>query len=266
MNYSVIACSFQELQKISFLAGSGDILFSSPPYNADVPYDSYNDKLTHKEYMQLARELGDFASFVLKPGAPMFLNVAPVRDKPFEVLDFIRKIRGWRIQNWITWLKNGTTPTADGEHSWGQFTALGRSKKRLHSTFEWVFQMVRETEPDVELDRLSLGVPYADKANLKRFNHDKDLRCRGNTWCIRYETKHKRTHPAPFPPQLARNGILLAGLESNSVVFDPFCGEGHTGVAALQLGHNFIGCDLSPNYVATANEKLERIRNEQLSL
>lgn len=265
MKFSIQCRPFYSLiDEEAWLRGRGDMIFTSSPYNANVPYENYNDKLTHKEFMELALDLGEFASFILKPGAPLFLNVAPVRHKFFEVIDFVRYVQGWRVQNWITWLKSGTTPLPGGdEFSWGQFTSL-RHANTLHSTFEWVFQMVREDEDDIQLDRLALGTPYADKANLKRYNHEQDLRCRGNTWCIRYETKNKRTHPATFPPDLAAAGIKLAGLKPGSVVIDPFCGEGNTGVAALRLGHNFIGTDIGPTYVATANEKCERALHEQL--
>jgi DNA modification methylase len=39
-------------------------------------------------------------------------------------------------------------------------------------------------------------------------------------------------------------------------VLDPFCGSGTTGVAALELGHQFIGTDLDPAAIAIAKRRL----------
>ena len=42
----------------------------------------------------------------------------------------------------------------------------------------------------------------------------------------------------------------------NSTVLDPFTGSGSTGIAAVELGHTFIGCELDPNYVAIAERRI----------
>lgn len=43
----------------------------------------------------------------------------------------------------------------------------------------------------------------------------------------------------------------------NSLIVDPFCGSGTTGVAALRKGHRFLGFELSPHYAKTARERLD---------
>jgi site-specific DNA-methyltransferase (adenine-specific) len=40
-------------------------------------------------------------------------------------------------------------------------------------------------------------------------------------------------------------------------VLDPFNGSGSTGMAAVELGHPYIGCELDPNYVAIAKTRIE---------
>jgi site-specific DNA-methyltransferase (adenine-specific) len=42
----------------------------------------------------------------------------------------------------------------------------------------------------------------------------------------------------------------------NSTVLDPFCGSGSTGMAAVELGHEFVGCELDPNYVSIAETRI----------
>lgn len=41
-----------------------------------------------------------------------------------------------------------------------------------------------------------------------------------------------------------------------STVFDPFMGSGTTGVACVRTGRRFIGCEISPEYFATAQRRI----------
>ena len=41
-------------------------------------------------------------------------------------------------------------------------------------------------------------------------------------------------------------------------IFDPFMGSGTTGVAAVQLGRNFIGCEIDPDYFAIAERRIKQ--------
>ena len=52
------------------------------------------------------------------------------------------------------------------------------------------------------------------------------------------------------------------------LVFDPFMGSGSTGVAAIQEGFEFIGCDIEKEYVEIAKRRIEkqRTRRNQLKL
>lgn len=45
--------------------------------------------------------------------------------------------------------------------------------------------------------------------------------------------------------------------DENDIVLDPFNGTGTTALAAKRLGRNFIGFDLSKEYVDITNSKLE---------
>ena len=63
-------------------------------------------------------------------------------------------------------------------------------------------------------------------------------------------------HPATFPLQLPTFFIKLM-TEPGDLVFDPFAGSGTTLVAAKSLGRHYLGCDLAPEYVAMATDRLE---------
>jgi site-specific DNA-methyltransferase (adenine-specific) len=40
------------------------------------------------------------------------------------------------------------------------------------------------------------------------------------------------------------------------VIFDPFMGSGTTGIAAVQTGRSFIGCEIDPHYYAIAKKRI----------
>jgi DNA modification methylase len=43
---------------------------------------------------------------------------------------------------------------------------------------------------------------------------------------------------------------------SDDTVFDPFMGSGTTAVACIQMGRNFIGCEMNPTYFAIAEKRI----------
>ena len=43
----------------------------------------------------------------------------------------------------------------------------------------------------------------------------------------------------------------------SSTVLDPFTGSGSTGMAAVELGHKFVGCELDPAYVDIAQKRIK---------
>ncbi len=62
-------------------------------------------------------------------------------------------------------------------------------------------------------------------------------------------------HPTVKPVELMKYLIKLV-TPNNGKVLDPFCGSGSTGMAAVELGHEFVGCDLDPNYCKIAEARI----------
>ena len=63
-------------------------------------------------------------------------------------------------------------------------------------------------------------------------------------------------HPSQKPKRLIADLIELDG-RNGITIFDPFMGSGTTGVAAIQLGRNFIGCEIDPDYFAIAEKRIK---------
>jgi DNA modification methylase len=70
-------------------------------------------------------------------------------------------------------------------------------------------------------------------------------------------------HPAQKPVALMKWCFERMKLKPGDTVLDPYCGSGSTGVAALQCGLNFIGCELDATYVATARRRLTEAAAKQ---
>ena len=70
-------------------------------------------------------------------------------------------------------------------------------------------------------------------------------------------------HPCPRPLDQMRQ-IIEQWAKPNSIVFDPFMGSGTTGVACMQLGRNFIGCEIDPGYFAIAEKRIKQAQMQML--
>lgn len=64
-------------------------------------------------------------------------------------------------------------------------------------------------------------------------------------------------HPTVKPTDLMRYLCRLV-TPPGGVVLDPFMGSGSTGKAAMLEGFRFIGCEMSPEYMAIANARIAK--------
>ena len=69
---------------------------------------------------------------------------------------------------------------------------------------------------------------------------------------------YKGAHFATFPPTLIEP-CILAGSAPGDTVLDPFLGSGTTLAVAKQHGRNGIGCELNPEYVALAQQRIDAV-------
>ena len=239
---------------------SVDIVVTSPPYNIGKAYSAYDDNKSEEQYLTWCLDWAEQIKRVLKPAGSFFLNVGNSSENPFFAFDVASTIgRLFELQNTIHWIKSISIDRLSETTSHGHFKPIN-SKRFLNDCHEYVFHFT--IDQNTPLDRLSIGVPYADKTNIARWSHTggKDKRCRGNTWFIPYKTIHQRAkqrpHPATFPTELATKCIRLAGVK-DCVVLDPFLGIGHAALAAKECSDQvsrFIGFDIDEEYIKVAAE------------
>ncbi len=230
-----------------------DVIVTSPPYNLDLAYDAYQDSLAEQDYLAWMVRVCTELRRVLAPDGSFFLNISGSNSRPWLPFELIVRLRPlFVLQNHITWIKS----IATADDSVGHFKPLAGARFLNHN-HEHIFHLT--LDGTVKLDRLAIGVPFKDKSNIARRGHARDLRCRGNTWFIPYQTVQARAekfnHPGTFPIDLPRWCIRLHGKPAAQVL-DPFMGTGTTALAASLEGAVATGIDLDAGYVAIAAGRL----------
>lgn len=256
----------------NLLPGSVDVVVTSPPYNIGVKYGKHQDNLPRSDYLGWMKDLGRSVKKVLDDDGSFFLNLGNTpRDQwiAWDVAQILRK--EFVLQNVIHWVKSiaiskadvGDYPGIASDVAVGHFKPIV-SNRYLNDCQEYIFHFTKTG--DVKLDKLAVGVPYQDKTNIGRWRAARqDLRDRGNTWFIPYETiknKSERPHPAVFPVKLPEMCLKLHGVSSDTLVLDPFLGIGSTAEASMRLGSSFVGFEIDPAYFEEAFRRLSRRKNE----
>lgn len=249
-------------------SNSVDLIITSPPYNLKIKYNQYKDNKKREDYLEWTNEYTIELHRILKGEGSYFLNFGTSNKDPWiaiDVANIVRKI--FVLQNNITWIKS----ISINEKSYGHFKPINSFRFTNH-LFENIFHFTKTG--NVRINRKAIGVPFADKSNLKRTwnkngrnnRNREDLRCRGNVWFIPYDTiqnkDQKGKHPAIFPEKLVEYCIKLHGFSKNTLIIDPFLGTGTTLVVAKKLNLNGIGIDIDQYYI---NYARERIRNVSIT-
>jgi site-specific DNA-methyltransferase (adenine-specific) len=266
---------------------SVDLAVTSPPYNLGISYGKYSDRQDRQSYLRWCRKWAAEVERVLKANGSFFLNVGASPRNPLLPHEIVLQLQDhFVVQNTIHWIKSiaiqercSRRPADDATCSHRTFpsgashmdaaTAIRshghykpiNSKRFLNDCHEYIFHFTKTGH--VEIDRLALGVPYQDKSNVARWGHTRgnDLRCRGNTWFIPYQTiqnrEKERPHPATFPVELAEWCIKLHGVSRVQTMLDPFLGIGNSAMAAQRCGvKKFIGFEIDETYLAEAKRKI----------
>jgi len=211
------------------VGGSVDCIITSPPYKDS---DGYTEQL-------MCDVLGQCWK-LLKYNSLMFINFGHLAEdklRPFRVATLAQE-HGLKLQETFIWVKNHYRPI--------------QGKRRVNNLTEFIFMFSKGEMP--ELDRLAVGIPYADKSNIGRYAQS-DLKCAGNVWYIPYDTiqsSEEKLHNDRFPLELPTKCLRLAGAKSGWTICDPFVGSGTTALAAKQLGLNFIGWELDKQHYEIA--------------
>jgi len=173
---------------------------------------------------------------------------------------FALQADGWYLRQDIIWAKPNPMPESVGDRC----TKSHEYLFLLTKSPRYYFDNVAIKEPSANIGKTSIrfgGNKYGDsddpKHATKSGNHytDNGTRNRRSVWSI--PTKpFGGAHFAVMPEALVEP-CVLASSKPDDVVLDPFAGSGTVGVVSLRFGRRFVGCELNPDYVAIARNRIE---------
>jgi len=149
---------------------------------------------------------------------------------------------------------------------------LARPPQKSHEKGRFPANVILDEEAGRMLDKQHKGASrffYCAKASKKERNmgledmpevisndgRDETL-ASGNMPHNRGNVPKKNHHPTVKPIKLMEYLITLI-TPPNGIVLDPFFGSGTTGIAAVNLGFNYIGFELNPEYCKMAEKRIE---------
>ena len=110
---------------------------------------------------------------------------------------------------------------------------------------------------DSQGNEQSIDLPSKDIKLPQGYIKAHSLKDHYEKWCLTQSSIMDKgnNHPTVKPIELMKYLIKLI-TPPGGTVLDPFNGSGSTGCAAVELGHNYIGCELDPAYVDISNKRI----------
>jgi site-specific DNA-methyltransferase (adenine-specific)/site-specific DNA-methyltransferase (cytosine-N4-specific) len=211
---------------------------------------------------------------VLKPTGTFILNIkerVSNGERHTYVLHLIEALRsqGWLWTEEFIWHKKNSYPGKWPNRfrdSWERLLQFNKNK-RFYMDQEAVMVPIGDwaktrlnnlSETDLQRDNSKVGSGFGK--NISNWL-EREYVYPSNVIHMATECGNKG-HSAAFPIDLPKWFIKLF-TESNGLVLDPFLGSGTTALAAIELGRNYTGIEINPEYVELSKE---RINGTQLSL
>lgn len=223
-----------------------DLVFADPPFNIGYEYDTYEDKVDSKEYVEWTDRWMEACCKVLKPTGSFYIAIGD---------DFAAHVRiigdklGLTLRNWIIW-----------HYTFGQQTKFKFARAHTH-----VFYFTKASHPkDFTFNDYAVRVPsdrqliYNDKRADPRGKMPDDVWNEYSRVCGTFKER-QRWHPCQMPELLLAR-IISVSSNPDDLVLDPFSGSGTTAAVALQLERRYTGIDISESYVANTGIRLRSFK------
>jgi site-specific DNA-methyltransferase (adenine-specific) len=254
--------------------GCVDLIVTSPPYNANIKYDEYNDGLEMDEYWEFTINWLSEAFRVLKDDGRVAINV------PIEMN--VQERGGRLLFNAEFWMKMKEVGfqffgmvdlTEDSPHrvrqtAWGSW--MSASSPYIYNPKECVILAYKKskkklTKGESQWEGSHTKITLEDGTLKDKVIYDDDdkkefMNLVFGRWDYFADTKSLTK--ATFSMDIPSKAIKILSYK-NDIVLDPFMGSGTTAVSAELLGRRWLGIEYSSNYAEIARNRIKHFIEER---
>jgi DNA modification methylase len=246
-------CQFMKQQP----SDSVDLAFADPPFNIGENYDQHNDRMISDDYLKWCREWMEQVFRLLKSDGSFWLSIGDEYVSELDVL--AKRTIGFTKRSHVVW-----------HYTFGVNCQRKFTRSHAHLLY---YTKGKNFTFDEEIARVPSArqLVYNDKRAKAGGRQPDDLWILRPQWCpegfysdsdtwyvprISGTFKERVGTPNQMPePVMAR--IISICSKPDDVIFDPFVGSGTTLAVAKKLGRRFIGTELSADYAAKAQARID---------
>lgn len=278
----------------SLRPGSVNLIFADPPFNIGYEYDVYKDALAGDQYVAWSKDWMQAAYDCLNPEGTFWLAIG---DEYAAELKVTAREIGFHMRSWVIWYYTfGVNCQRKFSRSHAHlfyfvknanyFTFLDdEPANRIPSARQLVYNDKRANPagrlpddtwiispdtadgelqlPDSIVHELREGMPGEQTWTLRPQDLESCFQAEEDTWYFpRVAGTFKERagfHGCQMPEQLLGR-IIRSCSRPGELVLDPFSGSATTLAVAKKLNRNYLGFELSEDYVAHGLARLDGVR------
>ena len=175
------------------------------------------------------------------------------------MLAFALRADGWYLRQDIIWHKPNPMPESvqDRCTKAHEYIFLMSKSQKYHYDHESIKDPVKQdwgTRDRTDGKYHNEGSGLQPHSGLEK---SYEMANKRSVWTVNTKP-YAGAHFAVFPSDLIEP-CILAGAPVGGIVLDPFMGSGTTAQVAQNLGRQYLGCELNPEYEALQNKRLSQM-------
>ena len=186
------------------------LVITDPPYNQGYAYNSYKDRMTEEEYIELLSHIPTPCVIIHYPEETINILPKAIKDKCEQVVCWVYNSNTGKQSRLISW--------------WG-----------CKPDFRKVLQPYKNLNDKRIQKRIEEGKTGAKLYDWWEINQVKNV------------SKEKTEHPCQIPEEVIRR-IILTTAKPGQTIIDVFAGSGTTNKVANDLGFDTIGYEVDEFY------------------
>jgi modification methylase len=238
-----------------------DLVVTSPPYWTAVEYDwEKSPWVSYEAYLDDMQSVWKECARVLRPNGKLCIN-APIMPIPKRLIAQHTR----HIKNIAFDMEHRILRETDLQR-YSLFVWQKQTSKMMFGSYPYPGNIIENNTIEFINVFVKPGKPPKYAAHVKeanRLTRAEWLDLAQQVWFMYPEdVKRGGEHPSPFPEKLAARLIRLysygvADGFHGEFVLDPFVGTGTTCAVAKSMGRRYVGIDINPAYLSTAQARVD---------